>query len=102
MNLSKRSLFPLLLAVHFAISLSQTFDYADALGKAILFFEGQRSGRLPASQRLTWRGDSGLKDGQNEAGVSGLLLFPLSQLSVNSLGIFPTFFPSVSPDWRLL
>ncbi|KAG6397720.1 hypothetical protein SASPL_143890 [Salvia splendens] len=37
--------------------------YADALEKSILFFEGQRSGRLPATQRLTWRADSALSDG---------------------------------------
>ncbi|KAK6948006.1 Glycoside hydrolase family 9 [Dillenia turbinata] len=40
-----------------------TKDYADALEKSILFFEGQRSGKLPSNQRLTWRGDSGLSDG---------------------------------------
>ncbi|XP_047959271.1 endoglucanase 8-like [Salvia hispanica] len=38
-------------------------DYGDALAKSILFFEGQRSGKLPASQRLTWRKDSALGDG---------------------------------------
>lgn len=38
-------------------------DYSDALEKSILFFEGQRSGKLPANQRLKWRGDSGLSDG---------------------------------------
>ncbi|KAG9442928.1 hypothetical protein H6P81_018782 [Aristolochia fimbriata] len=43
-------------------------DYAEALSKCILFFEGQRSGRIPASQRLRWRGDSGLADG-SAAGV---------------------------------
>uniref|UniRef100_A0A0E0EL86 Endoglucanase n=1 Tax=Oryza meridionalis TaxID=40149 RepID=A0A0E0EL86_9ORYZ len=41
-------------------------DYGDALAKAILFFEGQRSGRLPANQRATWRGDSALTDGREE------------------------------------
>ncbi|XVF10516.1 hypothetical protein REPUB_Repub07fG0189700 [Reevesia pubescens] len=40
------------------------YDYKDALGKAILFFEGQRSGKLPASQRVKWRGDSALTDGK--------------------------------------
>ncbi|KAL4383380.1 hypothetical protein GQ457_15G009120 [Hibiscus cannabinus] len=40
------------------------YDYKDALAKAILFFEGQRSGKLPASQRVKWRGDSALNDGQ--------------------------------------
>jgi len=38
-------------------------DYGDALHKCILFFEGQRSGRLPPDQRLRWRRDSGLHDG---------------------------------------
>ncbi|XP_058200079.1 endoglucanase 17-like isoform X2 [Rhododendron vialii] len=38
-------------------------NYRDALSKSILFFEGQRSGKLPPNQRLTWRGDSALSDG---------------------------------------
>ncbi|KAL6526055.1 hypothetical protein OROHE_015579 [Orobanche hederae] len=42
-------------------------DYADALSKSILFFEGQRSGYLPPDQRLTWRGHSGLQDGSTVA-----------------------------------
>ncbi|CAA6672897.1 unnamed protein product [Spirodela intermedia] len=44
----------------------QATGYADALGKAILFFEGQRSGKLPPGQRVTWRGDSALSDGRLE------------------------------------
>uniref|UniRef100_J3KZ84 Endoglucanase n=1 Tax=Oryza brachyantha TaxID=4533 RepID=J3KZ84_ORYBR len=40
-------------------------DYRDALTKSILFFEGQRSGKLPPSQRVTWRRDSGLSDGSS-------------------------------------
>ncbi|KAA8520876.1 hypothetical protein F0562_011549 [Nyssa sinensis] len=42
---------------------SATYDYEDALSKAIMFLEGQRSGKLPASQRVKWRGDSALSDG---------------------------------------
>ncbi|XP_078442627.1 endoglucanase 1-like [Wolffia australiana] len=38
-------------------------NYTDALEKSILFFEGQRSGKLPPNQRLNWRNDSGLSDG---------------------------------------
>ncbi|XP_051136984.1 endoglucanase 20-like [Andrographis paniculata] len=41
-------------------------DYREALGKAILFFEGQRAGKLPANQRAKWRGDSALSDGSPE------------------------------------
>lgn len=43
-------------------------DYGDALRKSILFFEGQRSGKLPPDQRLNWRRDSALRDG-SYAGV---------------------------------
>ncbi|GAV76134.1 Glyco_hydro_9 domain-containing protein [Cephalotus follicularis] len=43
---------------------SSCYDYRDALAKAILFFEGQRSGKLPTRQRVTWRGDSALSDGK--------------------------------------
>ncbi|KAF3516320.1 hypothetical protein DY000_02062713 [Brassica cretica] len=43
-------------------------DYRDALRKSIMFFEGQRSGKLPPDQRLRWRRDSALRDGSS-AGV---------------------------------
>ncbi|KAK1286501.1 Endoglucanase 1 [Acorus calamus] len=50
----------------FCLSCSATdLDYAGALEKSLLFFEGQRSGKLPANQRVTWRGDSGLSDGSS-------------------------------------
>ncbi|CAA6661394.1 unnamed protein product [Spirodela intermedia] len=39
------------------------FDYGDALTKSLLYFESQRSGRLPYNQRVNWRGHSGLTDG---------------------------------------
>ncbi|PIN11619.1 Cellulase [Handroanthus impetiginosus] len=41
-------------------------DYRDALAKSILFFHGQRSGRLPSgsAEGITWRTNSGLRDGQ--------------------------------------
>ncbi|KAJ8616308.1 hypothetical protein MRB53_035680 [Persea americana] len=39
-------------------------DYGQALSKSILFFEAQRSGYLPRSQRVNWRADSGLHDGK--------------------------------------
>lgn len=39
-------------------------NYRDALAKSLLFFQGQRSGRLPKNQKLTWRSHSGLYDGR--------------------------------------
>ena len=43
-------------------------DYEAALTKSLLYYEAQRSGKLPHNQRVRWRGDSGLGDGQ-DAGV---------------------------------
>ncbi|CAB4299711.1 unnamed protein product [Prunus armeniaca] len=49
-------------------SVFASFDYGDALTKSFLYYEAQRSGKLPPNQRVQWRGDSGLKDG-SDAGV---------------------------------
>jgi endoglucanase len=38
-------------------------NYGEALQKSFLFYEAQRSGNLPSSNRIEWRGDSGLTDG---------------------------------------
>ncbi|KAG8386092.1 hypothetical protein BUALT_Bualt03G0113000 [Buddleja alternifolia] len=54
----------LILSLFPTLSLSQsTFNYKDALSKSLLYFEAQRSGRLPYNQRVTWRHHSGLTDG---------------------------------------
>lgn len=55
-------------------------DYGEALSKCILFFEGQRSGKLPSNQRMIWRKDSALRDG-SDLGVS-LSLFLCYLLSI--------------------
>ena len=44
-------------------TVATVFNYGEALDKSLLFFEAQRSGKLPPTQRVTWRADSGLKDG---------------------------------------
>ncbi|XP_059179535.1 endoglucanase 4-like [Physella acuta] len=38
------------------------YNYNDVLMKSIMFFETQRSGKLPASNRIPYRGDSALGD----------------------------------------
>lgn len=38
-------------------------DYSDLLGYSMLFYEAQRSGVLPSSNRVPWRNSSGLQDG---------------------------------------
>jgi hypothetical protein len=50
-------------------------DYEDALRKSLLYFEAQRSGRLPHGQRVAWRDHSGLTDGL-EQGVRSSISAP--------------------------
>ncbi|CAD5324769.1 unnamed protein product [Arabidopsis thaliana] len=53
----------MLLGMFLASESVEALDYGDALNKSILFFEGQRSGKLPTNQRIKWRAESGLSDG---------------------------------------
>ncbi|MDE1376561.1 glycoside hydrolase family 9 protein, partial [Bacillus licheniformis] len=46
-------------------SAKESQNYAELLQKSILFYEAQRSGKLPESSRLNWRGDSALEDGKD-------------------------------------
>ncbi|CAN1240586.1 Endoglucanase 8 [Linum grandiflorum] len=59
------AIFLLFLAFSSSVSVS-AHDYHEALRKSILFFEGQRSGKLPPDQRLKWRRDSALRDGKKK------------------------------------
>ena len=38
------------------------FNYEEALEKSLLFYEAQRSGVLPETNRIPWRQDSALGD----------------------------------------
>ena len=74
----------ILLAVASAATPS-TPEYRKALGHSYRFYEAQRSGKLPPSNRISWRGDSFLTDcggvmagGYFDAGDHLKLLFPLS------------------------
>ena len=44
---------------------SAQYDYNLALKKSILFYEAQRSGKLPTNNRIDWRGDTFLNDGSD-------------------------------------
>jgi len=55
--------FALCLALFAPQLFSQSFNYGEALQKSLLFYEAQRSGDLPANNRINWRGDSALTDG---------------------------------------
>lgn len=65
--------FTYVLCVASLFQSSVSYDYGDALIKSLLYFEAQRSGKLPSNQRVQWRGDSALNDGK-DAGVNSLSL----------------------------
>ena len=47
------------------------YDYGKALGLSILFFDAQRSGKLPANNPIPWRGDSAVDDNDQGHDLSG-------------------------------
>lgn len=68
--------------------LSPGYDYADHLEASLLFYEAQRSGKLPATNRIRFRNDSSLNDkapdgsdisgGYHDAGDHLKLNFPMA------------------------
>jgi hypothetical protein len=44
---------------------AQSFNYGEALQKSLFFYEAQRAGDLPATNRVNWRGDSAMQDGSD-------------------------------------
>ncbi|TDU87990.1 processive endocellulase [Kribbella voronezhensis] len=61
-------LFTALISPPPAASAAAAFNYGEALQKAVWFYDAQRSGKLPANNRVNWRGDSALQDG-SDAGL---------------------------------
>lgn len=41
-------------------------DYGEVIKLSLLFYEAQRSGHLPSTNRIPWRGDSALNDKGND------------------------------------
>ncbi|KAJ0098887.1 hypothetical protein Patl1_19914 [Pistacia atlantica] len=74
-------------------------NYGDALSKCILFFEGQRSGKLPPTQRMTWRAHSALRDG-SDVGVD--LVGGYYDAGDNIKFSFPMAFTTTMLAWSIL
>lgn len=72
--MNKRSISRFLLLPMVTVSLAggvttrteaTAYNYGEALQKSIMFYELQRSGKLPEDKRDNWRGDSALTDGSD-------------------------------------
>ncbi|KAI3812332.1 hypothetical protein L1987_17039 [Smallanthus sonchifolius] len=64
--MNSRRVFTAFVLILTIIDASLAFDYSEAVDKSLLFFEAQRSGKLPGTQRVKWRDDSGLYDGYQQ------------------------------------
>lgn len=61
------------IAISFTLAVCNAqYNYREIIEKSLLFYEAQRTGRLPSNNRVSWRGDSFVNDrGQNGEDLSG-------------------------------
>lgn len=77
-------------------------EYTNALHKALLFFNAQKSGRLPKNNGIPWRRDSGLKDGSEQVDVKGGLVGGYYDAGDNIKFHFPMAFSMTLLSWSVI
>lgn len=65
MKKNQQNLFLLFFTLCFGQYIIAQHNYGEALQKSILFYEAQQSGELPDWNRISWRNDAGVNDGQD-------------------------------------
>nr|KAG5688841.1 hypothetical protein BaRGS_004518 [Batillaria attramentaria] len=80
-------------------SAKSKYNYDCVLMESIMFYEAQRSGKLPHNNRIPWRGDSALDDhGDNGEDLSGGWYDAGDYVKFN----FPMAWATVMLEWGLL
>ncbi|KAL2941427.1 Endoglucanase 12 [Bienertia sinuspersici] len=77
-------------------------SYTVALHKALLFFNAQKSGKLPKDNGVPWRGDSGLLDGSKLKDVKGGLVGGYYDSGENTKFHFPLAFSMTMLSWSMI
>ncbi|KAK1438262.1 hypothetical protein QVD17_04068 [Tagetes erecta] len=77
-------------------------QYTEALHKALLFFNAQKSGKLPKNNTFKWRGDSGLQDGADATDVKGGLVGGYYDAGDNTKFNFPMSFAMTMLSWSVI
>ncbi|XP_076927969.1 endoglucanase 12-like [Bidens hawaiensis] len=77
-------------------------QYTEALHKALLFFNAQKSGKLPKDNGIDWRGDSGLQDGADATDVNGGLVGGYYDAGDNTKFHFPLSFAMTMLSWSVI
>ncbi|KAJ8639302.1 hypothetical protein MRB53_015996 [Persea americana] len=76
--------------------------YTIALHRSLLFFNAQKSGRLPKNNGVSWRGDSGLTDGSALTDVKGGLVGGYYDAGDNIKFHFPMAFSMTMLSWTVI
>ncbi|KAK6136332.1 hypothetical protein DH2020_029903 [Rehmannia glutinosa] len=77
-------------------------NYTVALHKALLFFNAQKSGKLPKNNGIPWRGDSGLQDGSDQTDLKGGLVGGYYDAGDNTKFHFPMSFAMTMLSWSVI
>ncbi|XP_038986763.1 endoglucanase 12-like [Phoenix dactylifera] len=77
-------------------------QYTMALHKALLFFNAQKSGRLPKNNGISWRGNSGLKDGFDQPDIEGGLVGGYYDAGDNIKFHFPMAYSMTLLSWSVI
>ncbi|KAG2719016.1 hypothetical protein I3843_03G238500 [Carya illinoinensis] len=76
--------------------------YSVALQKALLFFNAQKSGKLPKQNGIAWRGDSGLSDGKNDTDLKVGLVGGYYDAGDNIKFHFPMAYAMTMLSWSVI
>ncbi|KAI8555974.1 hypothetical protein RHMOL_Rhmol05G0217200 [Rhododendron molle] len=77
-------------------------EYTAVLHKALMFFNAQKSGRLPSNNGISWRGNSGLQDGSALTDVKGGLVGGYYDSGENVKYHFPMSFAMTMLSWSVI
>ncbi|KAJ6726798.1 ENDOGLUCANASE [Salix purpurea] len=78
------------------------YNYTLALQKALLFFNAQKSGKLPKNNGIPWRGDSGLQDGNGNGFSKEGLVGGYYDAGDNAKFHFPMAFAMTMLSWSVI
>uniref|UniRef100_M1BBU7 cellulase n=1 Tax=Solanum tuberosum TaxID=4113 RepID=M1BBU7_SOLTU len=77
-------------------------NYTFALHKVLMFFDAQKSGKLPKTNGIPWRGDSGLQDGSKLTDVKGGLVGGYYDAGDNIKFHYPMSFAMTMLSWSVI
>lgn len=77
-------------------------NYTLALHKALMFFNAQRSGPLPKHNNVSWRGNSGMKDGLSDSAIKKNLVGGFYDAGDAIKFNFPASFALTMLSWSVI